>query len=64
MSVFDYKMPTDEQSVRINIIRDAYNNMIDVIESTIKPGRQRSVALTELETSGMWAIRGIVKEEE
>lgn len=39
-------------------LRRAYNALADML-ATIPPGRHRSIAITELETSSMYAIKAL-----
>ncbi len=44
----------------IRCIREAFSELHEKIEAACPASRERSVALTELETSAMWAIKSIV----
>jgi hypothetical protein len=57
---FAYHKPSPEGLDRINKLREAYSNLQKVIEDTCPNSRQKSVAVTELETSAMWAIKAVV----
>ena len=61
-STFDYQKPTDEQIPRIERIREAYKTLLETIERECPASRPLSVAITNLEQSGMWAIKAIVFE--
>jgi len=58
-SPFDYMKPSEELQVTIKTVREAYKNMHTILLS-LPHSRERSVAITELETSAMWAIKGLV----
>lgn len=57
---FAYHKPSDDGLLKITTVREAYSQLKRVIESNCPPSRQLSVALTELETSAMWAIKAVV----
>lgn len=57
---FAYHKPSDTALQSITALREAYTTLARFIEETCVPSRQRSVALTELETSAMWAIKAAV----
>lgn len=57
---FAYHKPSDEGLARITTIREAYSNIKGILEQTCPTSRQLSVAITELETSAMWAIKAVV----
>lgn len=56
---FGYFKPHEDNLPRIQGVRDAYKTLYDHV-MTLPPSRERSVAITELETSAMWAIKGLV----
>lgn len=57
---FAHHAPSRVAIERIAEIRRGYSRMADLIELGCPASRERSVALTELETSAMWAIKAIV----
>jgi hypothetical protein len=57
---FAYHAPSASGIMRIQAIREAYSALKTTIEQLIPEGRPRSMALTELEASAMWATKGIV----
>lgn len=57
---FSYHKPSDEGLAKIKQIREAYTSLQSLITSLAPQSREKSVALTELETSGMWAIKAVV----
>ena len=57
---FAYHKPSDDGMTRINALRESFSNLKTVIEATCPESRHRSVALTELETTAMWAIKAVV----
>jgi hypothetical protein len=57
---FAYHKPSDDGFVKINSLREAYSVVQRAIEENCPASRQKSVAITELETSAMWAIKAVV----
>ena len=57
---FAYHRPSEDGLSRINALREAYSSLQRLIEEVAPASRQRAVALTELETSAMWAIKSVV----
>ena len=56
---FGYFKPAEEALELIQQTRDAYTIVYAHIMK-LPPSRERAVAITELETSSMWAIKGLV----
>lgn len=56
---FGYFKPHEDALPAIQDVRVAYKTLYDHI-MTLPASRERSVAITELETSAMWAIKGLV----
>lgn len=59
-SPFEYVAPTPESVEKIKKIRDAMRSLNDLILETIPVSRERSLAITKLEESSMWANKAIV----
>lgn len=57
---FAYHKPSDDGMTRITAVREGYSALKAVLEAHCPPSRHLSVALTELETSAMWAIKAVV----
>lgn len=57
---YAYHKPTEDGFARITKLREAYSEVQRVIDDVCPPSRQKSVAITELETSAMWAIKAVV----
>lgn len=57
---FDYQKPTDVSVEVIKEVRHAYKALHALILNKIPHSRERAVAITELETSNMWANKAIV----
>lgn len=56
---FGYFKPHDDMLPIIQTTREAYSTVHKHLLS-LPASRERSVAITELETSAMWAIKGLV----
>lgn len=57
---FAYHKPSDEGFQKITALRVAFSAAKAAIEANCPPSRQCSVAITELETAAMWAIKAVV----
>lgn len=57
---FAYHKPSQIGLEKITKLREDFSYLKDAIESICPESRQRSVALTELETAAMWAIKAVV----
>lgn len=57
---FEYQAPTPEHVAKIQTIREAMKALNDLILETLPSSRERSLAITKLEESSMWANKGIV----
>ena len=57
---YQYHKPGEESLAKIKRLREAFSALHDLIEDLAPQSRERSVALTELETSAMWAIKAVV----
>lgn len=57
---FAYHKPSEDGLVRITALRAAFSEVKKIIEECCPESRQRSVAITELETAAMWAIKAVV----
>ena len=60
---FGYFKPHEDMLPLIQEVREAYT-VVDKFLSTLPASRQRSIAITELETSAMWAIKGLVLNDQ
>jgi hypothetical protein len=57
---YAYHKPSEDGLARITAIREAYSTIERIIRDNCPDSRQKSVAITELETSAMWAIKAVV----
>ena len=60
---FAYHKPGDESLTKITQLREAFSALHTLIEEVAPVSRERSVAITELETSAMWAIKSVVSND-
>lgn len=61
---FMYHAPKSGQPERYGRIRDKAKELAYLITQECPPSRERSVALTELETSVFWANAAIARNEQ
>jgi len=57
---FAYHKPSPVGLEKINNLREQFSMTKRAIEEICPESRQRSVAITELETAAMWAIKAVV----
>lgn len=57
---YNYHKPSDQGLATITELRKEFTKLDEKIKSLCPPSRQTSLALTELETSAMWAIKAVV----
>jgi hypothetical protein len=60
LKTFAYHKPSAEGLAKIAQLREAFSGLHDLISELAPVSRERSVAITELETSAMWAIKAVV----
>ena len=60
---FAYHRPSDESGVKIRSLREGFSRLKEHVEAVSPVSRERSVALTELETAAMWAIKAVVAND-
>jgi hypothetical protein len=61
---FEYQRPNEEQVSAIEVVRSGCAYLLAILEAHVPAGRQRSLAITNLEQTSMWANKGIVFAEE
>jgi len=57
---YAYHRPSPDGFAKIEALRAAFSDVQRVIEASCPESRQRSVAVTYLETCAMWAIKSVV----
>ena len=60
---FRYHAPRGDQPVRYVALRDKAYDLADMILTLCPSSRERSLALTQLETAVMWANASIARNE-
>ncbi len=57
---YAYHKPSEDGLRKITDLREAYSMISKVIQVVCPNSREKSIAITELETSAMWAIKSVV----
>lgn len=57
---YAYHQPSPDGLTRITKLREVFSAVERAIVDVCPQSRQRSVAITELETAAMWAIKAVV----
>ena len=57
---FAYHRPSDEGARKCKELREAYGALLEKLTEFCPGSRELSVAITNLETSAMWAVKSIV----
>jgi hypothetical protein len=60
---FAYHKPSEEGLRKITILRENFSELNRLIELHAYNSREKSVALTQLETAAMWAIKAVVSND-
>lgn len=60
---FTYHAPKDDQVERYKAIRAKAKEFAELIDSLCPPSRERSLAMTKMEESVMWANASIARNE-
>ena len=60
---FVYHSPKDDQPARYQRLRDQAGHLARLILVSVPPGRERALAMTNLEQSIFWANAGIARGE-
>lgn len=60
LKTYAYHKPSDAGLAVIKELRESFSKLHADIEVACPPSRERSVALTNLETTAMWAIKAAV----
>ena len=55
-----YHKPGEDGLEKINRLRAAFTALDGLIKEVAPDSRQKSIAITELETAAMWAIKAVV----
>ena len=57
---YAYHKPSPDGLTRINKLREVFSEVEKVIREVCPESRHKSVAITNLETTAMWAIKAVV----
>ena len=57
---YNYHKPSQDGLEKTAKLRKAFSDLDDLIQELAPHSRERSVAITNLETSAMWAIKAVV----
>lgn len=60
LKTFAYHKPGADGLDKIRALREAFSVVKTAIDEIAPPSREKSVALTELETAAMWAVKAVV----
>lgn len=60
LETYAYHKPGNAGLEKITVLRCLFSDMHAKIEALAPASRERSVALTNLETTAMWAIKAVV----
>ena len=60
IKTFAYHKPCPTGLAKIQALREAFSTLNHMIEAQCPPSREKAVALTNLETTAMWAIKAVV----
>jgi hypothetical protein len=63
-SIFEYLRPSPDQITCMNLMREAYAKMMDMVAVSVPDGRYKALAITSLEESAMWANKGVTRESD
>ena len=59
---FAFHKPSAASLEKITVLREEFSKLHDLIEISCL-GREKAVALTNLETAAMWAIKAVVSND-
>lgn len=57
---FAYHKPSPEGLAKIGCLRVEFSELLNTIKNECPDSREKSVAITQLETAAMWAIKSVV----
>lgn len=60
---YAYHKPSDDGLEKITKLREAFSKLQDLIDEVAPNSREKSVAITNLETTAMWAIKAVVTND-
>jgi hypothetical protein len=57
---YAYHKPSDDGMERITKLRQAFSDLANMIQEVCPESRHKSITITNLETTAMWAIKAVV----
>lgn len=57
---YQYHKPSSDGLEKITVLRELFSQVHDQIDTLAPASREKSVALTKLEETAMWAIKAVV----
>jgi hypothetical protein len=60
LKTFAYHSPSPAGLTQITYLREAFSQVAEAIQKHAPDSREKSVALTQLETAAMWAVKAVV----
>lgn len=63
-STMEYLKPTPAQLDTMDFFRRGFTSILESLEASVPEGRYRSLAITALEESCMWAMKAITRESD
>ena len=58
--IFEYQAPDENQIQMIKKLREQYRLLYEAINALLPDSREKSLAITNLEQSNMWANKAVV----
>ena len=60
---FAYHKPSNDGLAKIASLRESFSDLMEHIKAVCPDSREKSVAITNLEQAGMWAIKAVVSND-
>ena len=60
LKTFAYHSPSEKGLEKINTLRENFSKLYETVTDEVPESRERSLALTNLEQAGMWAVKAVV----
>lgn len=60
---YAYHTPDEMQVEEIQKLRESFSALDDVLQAVCPESRRKSLALTHLETSLMWAVKAVILDK-
>lgn len=62
-NTFDYQKPTEASLEILTIIRAAAKEYAKILIKTLPESREKSIAITKIEETAMWANKSVVQNQ-